>query len=164
VANGCGTCTKRQAARRCELEDDLNGGMEEEEWGGSGQGRAATDLIGLVRAHSVLTRAAANLVVLTLAHTLLVARAVAAVVLVGLAHAPLIGAVTHALLIINKADLSSLAHILLVVGAKGAGAATVPLVITHHALLFWAVASNLLNLQRFQMESWTPSHLLALRL
>jgi hypothetical protein len=129
-----------------------------------GRGRAATDLIGLVHAHSVLTRAAADLVVLALAHALLVAEAAAAAVLVGLAHAPLIRAVTHALLIINEADLSGIAHILLVVGAKGAEAATVPLVVTHHALLLWAVASNLLNLQRFQMESWTPSHLLALRL
>jgi hypothetical protein len=34
VANGPGTCAERQAARRHELEDDLNGGMEEEEWGG----------------------------------------------------------------------------------------------------------------------------------
>jgi hypothetical protein len=34
VANGCGTRAKRQAVHRCELEDDLNGGMEEEEWGG----------------------------------------------------------------------------------------------------------------------------------
>ncbi len=73
-------------------------------------------------------------------------------------------AITHALLIINKADLSGLAHILLVVGAKRAGAATVPLIVTHHALLLWVVTSNLLNLLRFQMESWTPSHLLALRL
>ncbi len=73
-------------------------------------------------------------------------------------------AVTHALLIINEADLSSLAHILLVVGAKGAGAATVPLVVTHHTLLLWAIASDLLNLLRFQMKSWTPSHLLLLRL
>ncbi len=55
-------------------------------------------------------------------------------------------AVLHALLIINKANLSGLAHILLVVGAEGAGAATVPLTVTHHALLLWAVASNLLNL------------------
>ena len=125
---------------------------------------AATDLIGLVCAHSVLTRAAANLIVLALAHALLMAGAAAAAILVGLAHTPLIRAVTHALLIINEANLSSLAHILLVVGAKGAGAATVPLVLTHHALLLWAVASNLLNLLRFQMESWTPSHLLTLRL
>ncbi len=85
-------------------------------------------------------------------------------VLIGLAHAPLIRAITHALLIINEADLSGLAHILLMVGAEGAGAVTVPLVVTHHALLLWEVTSNLLNLQRFQMESWTPSHLLALRL
>ncbi len=56
---------------------------------------------------------------------------------------------THALLIINEANLSSLAHILLVVKAKGAGAATVPLIVTHHALLLWAVASNLLNLLQF---------------
>jgi hypothetical protein len=125
---------------------------------------AATDLIGLVRAHSVLTRAVADLVVLALTHTLLMARVASAAVLVGLAHAHLIGAVTHALLIINKADLSDLAHILLVVGAKGAGAATVPIVVTHHTLLLWAVDSNLLNLLQFQMESWTPSHLLALRL
>ncbi len=55
-------------------------------------------------------------------------------------------AFTHALLIINEANLSGLAHILLVVGAKGAGAATIPLIVTHHALLLWAVASNLLNL------------------
>jgi hypothetical protein len=34
VANGRGTHAKCQAARRCELEDDLNGGMEEAEWGG----------------------------------------------------------------------------------------------------------------------------------
>ncbi len=34
VANGPGTCAKRQAACHCKLEDDLNGGMEEEEWGG----------------------------------------------------------------------------------------------------------------------------------
>jgi hypothetical protein len=34
VANGRGTRAERQAARRRELEDDLNGGMEEEEWGG----------------------------------------------------------------------------------------------------------------------------------
>jgi hypothetical protein len=34
VANGCGACTECQAAHRCKLEDDLNGGMEEEEWGG----------------------------------------------------------------------------------------------------------------------------------
>jgi hypothetical protein len=125
---------------------------------------AATDLIGLVCAHSVLTRAATNLVVLALARALLVAGAAAATVLVGLAYAPLIGAVTHALLIINKANLSGLAHILLVVGAKGAGATTVPLVVTHHSLLLWAVASNLLNLLQFQMESWTSSHLLTLRL
>jgi hypothetical protein len=118
---------------------------------------AATDLIGLVHAHSVLTRAAADLIVLALAHTLLVARAVAAAVLISLAHAPLIGAVTHTLLIINEANLSGLAHIHLVVGAEGAGAVTVPLVVTHHALLLWAVASNLLNLQQFQIESWTPS-------
>ncbi len=112
----------------------------------------------------MLTRAAADLVVLALTHALLVAGAAAAAVLVGLAHTPLIGAITHALLIINEADLSSLAHILLVVGAEGAGAATVPLVVTHHALLLWVVASNLLNLQQFQMEFWTPSHLLPLRL
>jgi hypothetical protein len=31
VANGRGTCSKCQAAHHCELEDDLNGGMEEEE-------------------------------------------------------------------------------------------------------------------------------------
>ncbi len=60
-------------------------------------------------------------------------------------------AVLHALLIINKANLSGLAHILLVVRAEGAGAVTVPLVVTHHALLLWAVASNLLNLLQFQM-------------
>ncbi len=125
---------------------------------------AVTDHIGLVHAHSVLTRAAADLVVLALAHALLMAGAVAAAILVGLAHAPLIGAIIHALLTINAANLSGLAHILLVVGAKGAGAATILLVVTHHALLLWAVTSNLLNLQRFQMESWTPSHLLALRL
>jgi hypothetical protein len=34
VANGCGTCAECQAARHCELEDDLNRGMKEEEWGG----------------------------------------------------------------------------------------------------------------------------------
>jgi hypothetical protein len=34
VANGHGTRAKRQAVCRRELEDDLNGGMEEEEWGG----------------------------------------------------------------------------------------------------------------------------------
>jgi hypothetical protein len=34
VANGHGTRAERQAACRCELEDDLNGGMDEEEWGG----------------------------------------------------------------------------------------------------------------------------------
>jgi hypothetical protein len=34
VANGRGTCAKRQAACCHELEDDPNGGMEEDEWGG----------------------------------------------------------------------------------------------------------------------------------
>jgi hypothetical protein len=41
VANGRGTRAERQAARRRELVDDLNGGMEEEEWGGEECGRGS---------------------------------------------------------------------------------------------------------------------------
>jgi hypothetical protein len=48
VANGRGTCTKRQAAHRCELEDDLNKGMEEGEWGGRNADKGELRQISLV--------------------------------------------------------------------------------------------------------------------
>jgi hypothetical protein len=48
VANGRGTHAKRQAAHLRELEDDLNGRIEEEEWGGEecgqGSGRGEVSL------------------------------------------------------------------------------------------------------------------------
>lgn len=176
VANGRGTRAERQASRRRELEDDLNGGMEEEEWGG----RNADKGVVAERDEVEDERGGGEDAAAGEAEFLMFESAVNQFLLAAPMKPEILGkdawpvvvappsrmsvAVTHALLIINEADLSRLAHILLVVLAEGAGAATVPLVVTHHALFLWAVASNLLNLLRFQMESWTPSHLLAMRL